>query len=296
MKKIFAGGLFLFLIVLGYWYFLYKDSDFSISFNSPASPTLISRSLQKDVFDGLSVLDQTPNSPMHLTQKVAYRGEERLLNWHFFTGLDSVTKVVLKVNDPEVPVVSRFRLLIKNEPFQKKLLKEVKHFKEDLEAASQLYDVEYLEKATAPAAYCACLSLESTVGEKAFKMMESIDVLSGFVLDHELEMKGKPRVDVKAWDLEKDFIRFDFCFPIQKITNFPDHPVVFQKQIPAEPALKAIYTGNYMFSHEAWFVLYDQASKKNLEVKKEPLEIFLDNPEMGGEGKNWKAEIYLPLE
>ena len=189
-----------------------------------------------------------------------------------------------------------FFIIFSSEPFQQKLLEKMKIFKEDLEAVSKLFDVSYLGQTTSPAASCACLSLESPIENKAFQMMKSIDILSNFVLTHELEMDGKPRVDVKTWDLEEGFIRFDFCFPLQKIKEFPDHPLVFQKQISSEPALKAVYTGNYMFSHEAWFVLYDHALQEKLEVKKQPLEIFLNNPEMGGDGRSWEAEIYLPLE
>jgi len=40
----------------------------------------------------------------------------------------------------------------------------------------------------------------------------------------------------------------------------------------------------------------DYAEKNNLEVTGHPLEFFYNNPNMGGNELNWKAEIFMPLQ
>ena len=60
-------------------------------------------------------------------------------------------------------------------------------------------------------------------------------------------------------------------------------------------ALKAIYHGNYITSDRAWYALMDYAEKNGIEVVPEPVEVFFNNPNMGGDALNWTAEIYLPI-
>jgi effector-binding domain-containing protein len=75
----------------------------------------------------------------------------------------------------------------------------------------------------------------------------------------------------------------------------PGHPDLNYKQIPATRALKAIYNGNYITSDRAWYTLLDYAEKMKEEVTPLPLEVFHNNPNMGGNELQWKAEIYMPL-
>ena len=59
--------------------------------------------------------------------------------------------------------------------------------------------------------------------------------------------------------------------------------------------MKAEFNGNYIFSDRAWYELRDYAEKKGLKVTDKPLEIFFNNPNMGGDELQWKADIYMPL-
>jgi effector-binding domain-containing protein len=73
------------------------------------------------------------------------------------------------------------------------------------------------------------------------------------------------------------------------------HPEIIYKRIPTQRAIKAVYNGNYTTSDRAWYVLLDYAKKNNLEVTGLPLEVFYNNPNLGGDALNWKAEIFMPL-
>ena len=59
--------------------------------------------------------------------------------------------------------------------------------------------------------------------------------------------------------------------------------------------LIAIYNGNYITSDRAWYALLNYADKNNISVDALPIEIFYNNPEMGGNALLWKTEVYLPL-
>jgi len=95
--------------------------------------------------------------------------------------------------------------------------------------------------------------------------------------------------------MEEGNIEFNFCYPILQQETNPYHPEIIYKRIPSRPAIKAVYNGNYTTSDRAWYVLLDYAKQNNLEVTGLPVELFYNNPNMGGDELNWKAEIYMPL-
>ena len=64
---------------------------------------------------------------------------------------------------------------------------------------------------------------------------------------------------------------------------------------PAKKALMAIYNGNYITSDRAWYALLDYAEKNEIPITGLPLEIFYNNPNMGADEKNWKAEVFMPF-
>ena len=66
-------------------------------------------------------------------------------------------------------------------------------------------------------------------------------------------------------------------------------------EVPPRKALMAEYNGNYITSDRAWYALLDYAEKNKLGVTGLPLEVFYNNPTLGGDALRWKAEIYIPL-
>jgi len=41
--------------------------------------------------------------------------------------------------------------------------------------------------------------------------------------------------------------------------------------------------------------LLDYAQKNNIPVEKKPIEIFYNNPNMGGDGLDWTTEVFMPI-
>lgn len=295
-KRILAGTVLIILLVSGIWYFFLKEYDYSVHFNTEAAPGIVYQRILDWEYEQLKHRGNETSPFREIVQKIQLNQRSLLLIWKFSPINDSLTRIEASVKNTKDPFNQRWnRLLGKNS--QQEIIKgEVERIKNNLEADREFYDITINGEATSPKTTCACIRLENEVGNKAFDMMQNINYLSSYVNLNNLEMAGKPRVQVIEWDLATDYIKFDFCFPIQAPSALPEeHISIFIKDMESQKALKATYNGNYMFSHLAWIQLLHYAEIHNIPVEKTPLEIFQDNPEMGGDGRQWTTEIYLPV-
>lgn len=298
MLKIFSFSMLLLIIIgAGGWYFLIKPEDYKVSFVTSAPPGTVYQKLRgwnfKD-FVNARIVEQK------LFEQVKYAGKlddsPLALDWKILSKNDSLTQINIKVNHPENQFANRLKLLFSKPEFQQKTKEEILNFKKALEADSEIFKVNLIGSEKIPETTCACISLKSSVEEKAFEMMKNIDILSNYILANDLEMAARPRVHITSWQKEANLIKFDFCFPLLgNKDDFSETNNIFIKEIPSKPAYKAVYNGNYMFSHHAWFSIENFAENNNLELENEVLEVFNDNPEMGGNAKYWEAEIYIPV-
>lgn len=295
-KKILVIAVTIILAATGFWYFSIKKYDYKVSFKTH---NIVGEVYQKLLyyknggFDDLEVVEKYPFKKIVQQGKINNSPIE--FTWHFLKKNDSVTIVETGVNHLEKPLLDRVKLLFGTTTTQQEVAKELTRFQTSLNKDSELYEVEIIGKTTTPPATCACIALENEVDKKAFDMMKHIHILSNYIMINDLEMTARPRVQVNSWDLKTNNIGYDFCFPVKPGSIGKLHPLITIKIFPVREALKAIYNGNYMSSHLTWVRLLDYAEKNNLEVEKQPLEIFNNNPEMGGNARNWEAEIYFPL-
>ena len=56
--------------------------------------------------------------------------------------------------------------------------------------------------------------------------------------------------------------------------------------------MHVVFNGNYLFTHYGWYKLQDYAKKHDLNLSEQVLEVFNNNPEMGGNSIDWKTDIY----
>ncbi len=94
---------------------------------------------------------------------------------------------------------------------------------------------------------------------------------------------------------QTDSIAFNFCYPIIKSDTLPQINGVQYKQIQEQKAIKTVFNGNYIISDRAWYTMIAYAKKNGLAIRKQPIEVFYSNPNMGGDELNWKAEVFMPL-
>lgn len=280
------------------WYFAIKDKDYAIHFETKALPGEIAYRLDVPGFDNLEIKNTAIRADFFKVEQEVVLGNETYgLNWNISSKNDSIHKVTVNIKNKNNSFKDRLLLLIGQDDFQKEMKKEIQFFKEALNANLALYSVEIKGKTSSPYSTCACINSKSNVEQKAFEMMKTIDILSSYILNNELETRGRPRILINSWDQITKKISFNFCFPIAKMETYPVHPIIEIKNIPAGKTLKASFYGNYMFSHYAWLHLLDYAEKNNIAVKTENiLEVFQNNPQMGGDESQWKADIYLPID
>lgn len=297
MKRILAiAGLL--LISLLAWYFFLKPADLKIHFKTTANighafDELTTWSASTDLFTGNQLLKQDPYLDFYhevKTGNATYR-----IEWHLIQLNDSTTRVQAGITNPERSFLNRLSIPFSDTDFERSALKIVSNYKEFLEESMQLFTIEVSGEEEIPAKFCACTKARTTPEGKAFKMMRDYNYLSGFIAEANLVPDGKPRVDIISFNEDKRLIEFDFCFPVIKRDSLPDSPDIFFRTIEASPAIKAVYHGDYRFSNKSWYSIFEFAQKKDLKFKKTPLEVYHNNPNIGGNTMQWTTEIYLPV-
>ena len=293
MRKWISLGLLVVMALAGFWYFLIKDHDYRIGFQTTAAPGSIYLRTLHWKPERTRTLDKVPYR--ELSQELKLKGNRVKLKWEFTPINDSVTRVEATVQSTEDIFLERLRLLVGQSAQQVKMREELEVFRTLLEKDKELFDIRVIGEATQPESLCACIPLENQMEKKAAGMMQNIGLLQEYMRQHELQLEGKPRVKVTRWDYSTNRISFDFCFPVSPEKELPDTPLIKIKEIPSQKAIKALFRGNYIFSHHAWLQLLNYAQIHDFEVAGEPLEIFINNPELGGDSRNWEAEVYLPV-
>lgn len=296
LKSLITATVILFLLVTGVWYFLIKEYDYNIHFETSVIPSEIYQKLLYYQFQEIDNIKINRLSPFdNIVQKGELNKEDVKLNWALSRINDTVTRVSVGITNTERSFYSRLKLLTGSSFLKEKSTSEIQQFKSALERDADLYFIEIEGSTISPGSTCACISLKNTVNNKAVDMVQNINSLSDYLMENELDMMAKPRIQVVDWNLSTNIIDYNFCFPIDPAASPKPTQEIFLTTIPEQNSIKAVYRGNYMYSHLAWVRLLDYAKKYDLEIEKKPLEIFNDNPEMGGDSRNWEAEIYLPL-
>ncbi|UJH92007.1 hypothetical protein LZ575_05130 [Antarcticibacterium sp. 1MA-6-2] len=288
------------IVVLSFitaWYFLIKEYNYSISFKIDETPGEVYQQLLYYKYNFLEEAKYTQKTPFkQLVQQVSVNDRDLQLTWNFIRESDSSSQITARVNSIENNSFARLKSLFGQDDAKKIITEEVQQFQIALNEEKDLYEVKIEGITSSPAATCACIKFENDVKNKATDMMKNIKYLSAYIQKNELDMTARPRINVLHWDIKSNRIKFEFCFPIDPENAPEETRRIYLKNLPARKSLLAKYNGNYMYSHLAWVKLLSYAEKEKIPVLNEPLEIFNNNPEMGGDARLWETEIYLPLE
>ena len=120
-------------------------------------------------------------------------------------------------------------------------------------------------------------------------------LLTSFVDFHKLKGDGPPSVRIREWDHGLGLLKFDFCFPILPIDSLPMIDAFHYKKFKRENVLKVEYYGNYITSDRAWYQAIYYAERNGYKINGLPIEYFYNNPNLGMNESEWKAEVYLPV-
>ena len=293
MRKVLLGFLMVGIIGAAIWYFAVKPYDYSIAFTTNTPSGIIYERIEYwpyESFSNAEILEE--NFDEEVKHQLNFKDKSLVIDWNISQINDSVNKVKAIVRHPESLVSSRLSLLTGKNKEQDSLKKELEIIRKSLEEDKSNYKIAIKGETKAPKTDCACMSLKGQLQQKAMLMMTNIGYLSDYILKYDLEMPAKPRVLVKSWDKETNEIKFDFCFPIIKKEGLSETDKIKLKTLPSFNAMHVVYNGNYLFTHFAWYKLQDYAKANHLKISDQILEVFNNNPEMGGTSIEWTTDIY----
>lgn len=294
MKKVFIF-LILSLLVGIAWFLFIKPNDYIVRFEAPTTVGTVNQAIKSWQLTKKN-MEQLPTSSLNLVRhKITYGDSTHTYTWKLKQLTDSTTKVVLGVKDAKHSLSNRLKVPFSKTFVQRRSEAIAKDFYDGLKDHLDAFKITVEGESVTTPSYVAYVTLKGTQLEKAGGMMKYYGYLNTIMTQDGIEAKGTPFIEVTNWNQANDSITYNFCFPIKNKANLPEFPEVRYKRIFEKKALKAIYNGNYITSDRAWYRLLAYAEKNNIEVEALPIEVFYNNPNYGGNEKDWKAEIYMPI-
>ena len=288
-------ALFLFLG----WYFGIKASDYTITFTAKAASgtvfqgiqewSTIQRQKRKEHF---TVVEK--NNFDFLKQQMTVGDTSYTYVWEITPLNDSVSKVSVGINEIGKSWYNKITAPFWPTKFKTEQIRKVKDLREGLNEHLKNLKVRIDGEGTSKPVYVAYIQLKSALQEKAQTMIGNDAAITGFLYTHKIKIVDRPYVEIVDWDLDKETIVFNYCFPIDPLTKAIADANVKFKTIPSLKGIKATYYGNFRTSDRAWFALMDYAKKNDLKIKNIALEHFLANPFNGGEELEWETQIIMP--
>jgi GyrI-like small molecule binding domain len=295
MKKSFwmllGGGLIIALV----YYIILRPFEYAVNFEAATIPGDLIETIRiwNRSLDNAKVVQV--DSFDRLKQTIILKNRSYVYDWHFKPISDSLTKVTIQISEPNRRFWNKLMVPFTNQPIKDDASHLGGMFYEIIQTHLKITKVKILGEDRLDSSFCICRSLETDQILKANAMMMDYSLIVSFIDTHKLKASGPPMIKVSEWDHGAGKLKFDFCFPLQPIDTLPLVTSLKFKKFKEEFALKAEYRGNYITSDRAWYQLIDYANRKGYKTIGTPIEIFHDNPNMGLNEANWKADIYLPI-
>lgn len=294
-KKI--GWVFILLLIGSLiWYLFIKPYDYRVTFKTKAIPGTINQSIKlwANGLDQSQLLIQ--DDLQHFKHQMQFNDSIYEYDWHIKPLTDSLSEVKVYVTDVNHSLANKIAIPFSDTDFEKRTKRTLQELMVTLKDHSESFKVIISGTEDIPAKYVAYVPLKSTQTQKALKMMKSYPFLNSVLVKNKIALDGLPFIEVEDWNIEKDSITYNFCYPIVKTDTLPKIKGLKYKTIPSQKAIKAIYNGNYLTSDRAWYSIVNYAEKNQIVIKKLPVEVFYNNPNMGDDERNWKAEIFMPIQ
>lgn len=303
MKKIFVSIALIILLALigGITFLLSRPGDYQAHFTVKTTTDVAYFNIlnwdiwnRNNLIDKMDILGKTPVS--NISRKVTLKDTTLIFNWEFKKLNDSITVVRVYVSDPHRKLYNRLTVPFINTRFKNGVRGNLLDIKTRMELMLKTFHYEFAGYHRFEKKKCVYINLKSTPKGKARAMMSTVTELNQFVRQNKLELDGKPFLVVHDWNELKDSISFDFCFPINRIDAVPEHPEIKFKTVESMDALKTDFYGNYSISDISWHNLAEEAKKLGYRSNHKLIEVYYNDPHLGGNELEWKAEIYLGIE
>lgn len=294
MKK-FISLVLLLAIALGVWFLFLKPGDFTARIRVNTNVGTIEQSIKNWRQDAPIINLDIKDQGARLVQEFKAQDSTHLYEWNVTHINDTISEIKIHITDPNNSIANRLQGLFKETDFKKKSKATLLDFNARLEDHLESITITIKGKDTITSNFYAYTQLEGPQILKANGMMKDIAHLQNMMVRNNIQMKGLPFVRITDWNRKTDSIKYQFAFPIVKKDTLPEIVDIKYATRPEQKALKAIYNGNYITSDRAWYALLNYAKTNNIKIDPRPIEVFYNNPSMGGDESRWKAEIYLPI-
>ncbi len=299
MKKI-IWGITLFLILMSFWYLFIKKYDYQVTFKEKTAPGTVfqgaiswSSNLSKS--DSIESEIFSKKEFSSIVQRFKSKDSKFEFEWSINGINDSITQIKVGIVDTENSLKNRIKILFSSSKIVELSVNLLKKFKGELENHLKKQKVSFIGEAEIPEMFCAYIKMNGNLSSKAQNMIGDNAFFMEFLNSNNIKIVGKPFIEVNSWDIKNQLISYNFCFPVEKKSVMPEHRDIKFKTISKKKSILALYNGNYRTSDRAWFYLYDYALRNNIKIENTPLEIFYDNPFIGGDELNWKTEVFMPI-
>lgn len=298
-KKIVIGFSALFCLFL-VWYLFIKETDYCISFKVNAATGTVFQGIQE--WSNAQAFKESERYVIlekrnfdFIKQAMTKKDIQMEYIWDITYLNDSVTKVNVGIKDLNHSLYNKLTAPFFSTLFKESQIKKITDFKKGLGEHLKNFKVKIEGEGVSEETFVAYINLKSVLQEKGQTMIANDAIITGFLFENKIKIKGRPYLEIMNWDLDKETIDFNYCFPVDKPTKSVVNNVVKFKTLPVIKGLKATYYGNFRTSDRAWFALMDYAKKHNLKLENKVQEHFLSNPFNGGEELQWETKIIIPF-
>ncbi|AOW21543.1 GyrI-like domain-containing protein [Urechidicola croceus] len=293
MRKVLIA---IFLLIIGFlvWYIFIKPNDYIVTLKAKTNPGTINQSI-KLWSDNIGNSSIQQDDLYNLNQKIQFGDSIYNYNWNIKKTSDSTSKITVGIKDLNHSIMNKLSIPFGTTDFEKRTKNTLTDFSKKLNEHIENFKITIEGKSEIKSTFCAYVPMKGKQIEKARGMMKNYEMISSFIVQNNVELNGKPIIEITKWNQDTDSIHFNFCYPIIKPDTLPNHTIIKYKQLESKHALKAIYNGNYITSDRTWYALQDYAKKNNFIIENTPFEIFQNNPNLGGNELKWVTEVYLPI-
>ncbi|GAA0872878.1 hypothetical protein GCM10009117_20250 [Gangjinia marincola] len=297
-KKLALIGSTILLLLAG-WYFLVKEHDYQVRFTTQQTPGVVFNYLKKwnnwQSSDTKKVQTVSYAPFKEITQHVEQADSLFTYRWTIERINDSTTQVIAFVTDEKNSLNQKLFVPFSKNAFVQRVISTVTQIRGDLALFDEKLLIGKVTKTSFEGLNTIYIPVRTTIANKAREMMMTNARVMEYFYKHELPLLGKPTLEVTQWDQETDSITFNFHFPIPENAKTPPEADIQRGSLPAQEAIQTTFNGNYRISDQAWYTLIDYADRKEIDVEKLPIEVFMNDPHQGGNPLEWEAKIYMPI-
>lgn len=290
------GLLSVIVLLVLTWYLFVRDFEFKVTF--------VAKTLPGDIIETIRIWNRAQSnseilevdSVFSLKQLLVKSNRTYIYNWRFNMLNDTTTNVMIQITEPANVLSNKLLVPFSTPSIELDARSVSAEFYNILREHLEITKVKIEGEFDLPTTFCACTTIETSQIDKANGMMKNFEWITSFISQFGLAAEGPPLLKLISWNNNLGELKYDFCFPVIKRDSLPKVEQITYKEIGPLKALKATYNGNYITSDRAWYYLIYYAKTHGYKIKGLPIEYFFNNPNLGSNAEEWRADIYLPIE